>query len=362
MNENSAPNSTRMIHSWLTMGLLLLCSCASASKWGESKELHRYEFTQPQMGVPFRIVLYAGNEEVATQAANAAFDRIAQLNAIMSDYDTDSELNELSRTSGKGREVRVSDDLWHVIKKSQELANQSNGAFDITVGPCVSLWRRARRVKEMPDPVRLAEALQSVGYDKVALNTRRQTVLLQHEGMKLDLGGIAKGYAVDEAMKVLKNRGIKHALVGGAGDISVSNPPPGEPGWRISIVDFDAPGFLTNRAVMLKNRAISTSGDSAQRLEINGSRYSHILDPRTGIGLTDHSLVTVISNDSITADSIAKVISVLGPVRGLDFIKSSRGVHARVVREPNDTIQSVESAGFRFFYAEENQRLSPPRR
>lgn len=308
------------------------------------------------------MVLYAVDEQSATKAAGEAFDRIARLNAIMSDYETDSELNELSRASGQGREVHVSDDLWHVIEKSQELAKRSSGAFDITVGPCVSLWRRARRVKEMPDPVRLAEALQAVGYDKVVLNARRQTVLLKREGMKLDLGGIAKGYAVDEAMEVLKNHGIKHALVGGVGDISVSAPPPGQRGWRISIVDFDGPGFLTNRAVMLKNCAISTSGDSAQRLEINGRRYSHVLDPRTGIGLTDHSLVTVIAADSITADSFAKVVGVLGPVRGLDFIKSHRGVHARVVREPNDTIQSVESGRFRFFYAAENQRLNSPSR
>lgn len=306
------------------------------------------------MGVPFRIVLFAPDDAVAEKAATAAFARIQALNAIMSDYEAESELSRLSRTSGEGRWVRVSDDLWRVIDKSQELARRSEGAFDITVGPQVNLWRRARRVKQLPDPERLAEANNATGFRKVLLDRPHHAVQLLAKGMKLDLGGIAKGYAVDEAMKVLRTHGIRRALVGGVGDIAVGDPPPGKRTWRISIVKFDAPGAPPESYLSLRNAAVSTSGDAAQKLEINGRRYSHIVDPRTGIGLTDHSLVTVIAKDCTTTDGLATAVSVLGPKCGLELIRRTSGVEVRILREPDASIETLESPGFRRFRSAED--------
>ena len=298
----------------------------------------------------FRVVLYATNQVSADAAADAAFQRIKQLNEIMSDYDPDSELSKLSASSGSGTAVPVSPDLWFVLDRAQDLAKRSDGAFDVTVGPFVNLWRRARRQHQLPNPERLAQARLAVGYKHVKLDEEKLTVELLVPNMKLDLGGIAKGYAIGEALKVLGRLGIERALVEGGGDVAVSEPPPGKSGWRFDLSSLDVTNAPADRFLSLRNCAISTSGDLYQRLEIDGKRYSHIVDPRTGIGLTDHSLVNVIAPESITADSLTKVVSVLGPEKGLEFIARTPQVAARVMRAPDGKLQAMESPGFARFY------------
>jgi thiamine biosynthesis lipoprotein len=302
------------------------------------------------MGMAFRIVLYAPAQNAGDAAAEAAFARIKQLNDIMSDYDEDSELSKLSNTSGSGRPVSVSPDLWFVLSHAQDLAVRSDGAFDVTVGPLVNLWRRARRQHRLPDPEGLAKARQAVGYHHVQLDPATHTVELLVPNMKLDLGGIAKGYAIGEALKTLRQLEIDHALVEGGGDVAVSNPPPGKEGWRFELSSLDVTNAAVVRFLSLKNVAISTSGDLYQRLEIDGKRYSHIVDPRTGIGLTDHSLVNVIAPDSITADSLTKVVSVLGPEKGLRFIEQTYNVAARIMRDPGGAVETYESSLFKRYY------------
>jgi thiamine biosynthesis lipoprotein len=296
------------------------------------------------------MVLYAPDPAAAMTAASNAFHRIAQLNAIMSDYDSDSELSRLSQSSGQEKVTPVSEDLLRVLERAQSLSQRSGGAFDVTVGPCVNLWRKARREKKLPDPSWLARARKSVGYQHMRLDAQRRTVELLVPDMRLDLGGIAKGYAVDEALKILQRHGIKRALVAGGGDIAVADPPPDKPGWRIELPPLDVTNAPPVRFVLLTNAALATSGDLFQRLEIDGRRYSHIVDPRTGIGLTDHSLVTVIARDCMTADSLTKVVSVLGPEQGLKLIQQDRGAEARVVRKPAEQIELRETAGFGHYY------------
>jgi len=298
------------------------------------------------MGLPFRIVLYAADEPHAGAAAAAAFHRIRQLNDIFSDYDDESELSRLSRTSGQGRPVPVSEDLRKVLRHAQEMSERSEGAFDVTVGPLVNLWRRARRQKQLPDPTLLAEALKSVGYRHVRLNPGNHAVELLAPKMRLDLGAIAKGYAIDEALKVLRKQGVTRVLVSGGGDLAVADPPPGSKGWRIEIAPLDIPNPPPARFVLIANRALATSGDVFQHVEINGVRYSHIVDPRTGIGLTDHSLVTVIARDCTTADALATAVSVLGPKAGLKLIETTKGAATHITRKPNSQIETAESSRF----------------
>ncbi len=310
---------------------------------------HRYEFTRPQMGLPFRIVLYATDTAAAEAAANAAFDRISQLNDILSDYETDSELNRLSRTAGQGKAVSVSQDLWRVLTNAQALAEKSNGAFDVTAGPYVGLWRKARREKKLPAPSRLAEIQSAVGFRNLRFEPPSHTVELLVPRMKLDLGGIAKGYAVDEALAVLRMRGVTRALVAGGGDMAMSKPPPDKQGWRIEVPLPEATNSPAARYVLLAGAAIATSGDRFQRLEAEGRSYSHIVDPRTGLGLTDHSEVTVIAADCATADSLATALSVLGPEAGLKLIEQTRGTAARIMREIGPRIEVRESRAFKTF-------------
>ena len=307
---------------------------------------NRFEFTQPQMGLPFRIVLYAPDAATAEAAAEAAFDRIRQLNDLLSDYETDSELSRLSRTAGQDLAVAVSDDLWFVLATAQKLSARTAGAFDVTVGPYVSLWRKARREKKLPRPDLLAEARAAVGWEKVELDPGARTAKLLVPGMRLDLGAIAKGYAVDAALKALRQRGIARALVAGGGDMVAGDPPPGTRGWQIEVAPLDVTNAPPSRFVLLARAGLATSGDVFQHLDLDGRRYSHIIDPKTGLGLTDHSLVTVIAPDCMTADSLATAVSVLGPKRGLRLIEETRGARVRIVCRPENQVEVHVSRGF----------------
>jgi thiamine biosynthesis lipoprotein len=304
----------------------------------------RFVYERAEMGVPFRISLYAANETVAQNAAEAAFDRVAVLNSIFSDYDSDTELSRLSQSSGQGKQVPVSSDLWRVLEKSQTLAAETDGAFDITVGPLVNLWRRSRRKHEFPPAELLAQMRARVGFKNLILDPATNTAELRLPDMRLDLGAIAKGVAADEALKVLRERGVPRALVAASGDMAVGDPPPDADGWRIEVAALDAPGAPPPEIVDLKNCGIATSGDVFQHVEIDGVRYSHIVDPRTGLGLTDHSLVTIIAHDCTTADGIATAVSVLGPKKGMAFVESQPGVAAHIVRKPNAKIEAIVSA------------------
>jgi len=300
------------------------------------------------MGVPFRMVLYATNEAHAKMASDAAFARVRELNDKLSDYDLESELSKLSRGSGQGRPVKVSDDLWRVLATAQDWARKSDGALDITVGPVVNLWRHARRLQQFPRADRLAEARARVGYTNLVLDPKRKTALLCVPEMRLDLGGIAKGFAADEALKVLRALGIQSALVAAAGDIALGDAPPGQHGWKIEIPSLDVTNAPPSRSVTVANTGVSTAGDVFQRLELDGVRYSHIVDPRTGIGLTDHSLVSVIARDAMTSDALETVVSVLGPEKGLEVIKKTPGTAVRIMRKPGKTIEVIEYPPDRF--------------
>lgn len=323
--------------------IVLMGLAAAAASAAEPEALGRFRFERAEMGVPFRITLYARDEAFARKAADAAFERVEGLNAVLSDYEPDSELNRLSASAGKGVAVKVSADVWRVLALSQEMARRSEGAFDITIGPLVELWRRARRQRELPAAAALVEARGRVGFGKLRLDAETQSAELLVAGMRLDVGGIAKGYAVDEALKVLAAHGVKSALVAASGDIGASGAPPGQRGWRIEVAALDSPDAPAARHVWLCNSAVSTAGDAFQRVEIGGVRYSHIIDPRTGNALTDHSLATVLGPDCTTTDSLETTVDLLGPGRGLRLIEATPGTAAYVVRRPGDQVEAVES-------------------
>lgn len=299
--------------------LLLVMGCAST----DDRAWQRYEFEEPQMGVPFKITMYAPSQAAAEKAADGAFARIKQLNDIMSDYEYDSELSALSRTAGTGQTVKISDDLWRVLAAAQRFSVASEGAFDVTIGSMVTHWRRARRTGELPTAQQLAAARDSFGYTNLVLDWGKAQITKQN--VRLDLGAIAKGYAADEALKVLRAQGIRRAIVAASGDMAIGDAPPTKKGWRIQLLNAEK---SRHQFLLLKNCALATSGDLFQHVLINGVRYSHIVDPRTGLGLTDQSLVTVVAKDAMTADALATSISVLGPERGLkvarDFAAEAR--------------------------------------
>ncbi len=327
-----------------TMTVMLWAGlCLQAAQLSEPA-LTRYEYSQRLMGISFDISVYAPSETAANEAAEAAFGRIRNLNAIFSDYEPDSELNRLCKTAGTGQAVAVSRELFEILETSLALSEKSEGAFDVTVGPIVRLWRKARRSKQLPDPAQIAAARALVGYRMVKLNHQAQTVELTTAGMQLDLGGIAVGYACDDVLKIFHARGLSRVMIDGSGDILCGEAPPGEPGWIVGIAP-NTPDGPPSRHVLLKNAAISTSGDLFQHVEFNGIRYSHIVDPQTGLGLTDRSLVAVIASNCISADAWSTTVSVLGPPRGLKLIAQHPAAAALIMRtipgEP--TPQIIES-------------------
>src|SRR5713101_5685469 len=330
---------------YLLAGLAPLCVFCALCGQPKSEPLSRFTFTEPHMGTRFKIIVYASDETAAKSASKAAFQRIADLDGIMSDYRSTSELMRLCQKAG-GEPVRVSQDLFRVLERSQQVARLSDGAFDVTVGPVVRLWRIARRTHELPDPKALAQAWELVGYANVRLDAKKRTVQLLKPGMQLDLGGIGKGYAADAALAVLKKHGIHEALVAAGGDIAVSGPPPGTDGWTIGIAPLLDPDAKPKRYLILHDAAVSTSGDSEQYLEVNGKRYSHIVDPRTGIGLVGQMSVTVVARHGLMADPLTKVVSVLGPERGLAIIDATEGAAALVVRKTEKGIETIESKNF----------------
>jgi thiamine biosynthesis lipoprotein len=311
------------------------------------------------MGTRFRIVIYARDEKAANDAARAAFDRIAVLDRMMSDYRPDSELMQVCRNAVE-HPVHVGAELFFVLSRAQEVSRLSGGAFDITVGPVVRLWRRARKSHSMPDPLQLAEARELVGYQNIQLDEKLRTVRLLKRGMQLDLGGIAKGYAADEALLVLKKRSIDRALVAAGGDIAVSGPPPDAPGWKIGIAPLEDPNAKPSRYVLLHDAAVSTSGDAEQYVEIDGKRYSHIVDPKTGIGLVGRQSVTVVAPAGIMADSLTKVVSVLGPDRGFEIIERRPGVASLVVQKSDSDERVYESKRFRAYMNSPDQGGTKP--
>lgn len=229
----------------------------------------------------------------------AAFARIAELDDELSDYKPDSELNRLCRRPNQA--VIVGQDLFQVLEASEKLSALTDGAFDVTIGPVTHLWRLGK----LPD----AETMSKVGWQNLVLDKKHRSVELKLAGMQLDVGAIAKGYAADEALKTLRGLGVTQALIAVSGDIVAGDAPPGKKGWRIGLEP-------AGEQILLHNAAVSTSGDTEQSREIGGTKYSHIIDPKTGLGLRSEIAVTVIARRGLDADPIATAVSVMGEKRG----------------------------------------------
>ena len=309
------------------VGLALLAGPLSAAP-----PLTRYSYSEWHMGTTFKLLIYAPDDASAKRGARAAFARIAQLDGIMSDYRPTSELMQLCRKA-VGKPVKVSEELFHVLSRAQEISAKSGGALDVTVGPVVRLWRRARKGKRLPDPEELAAARALVGYKMVKLDPKARTVELAKAGMRLDLGAIGKGYAGDEAIKVLKRQGLPRSLVAAAGDIVAGDPPPGADGWVVGIAPLTDPEGKPKRYVLLNNSAVSTAGDVEQFIEVEGKRYSHIVDPHTGLGILGRFSVTVTAKNGLTSDGLDTTVAVLGPERGLRLVEETPGAAVLFVRK-----------------------------
>jgi FAD:protein FMN transferase len=320
------------LFSFLVFAVLVGTSGISrgSARGSVAPELRRFSRTEHLMGVNFRIDLYARSEMDAGRAFKAAFSRIADLEQCLSNYRADSELSQLCSHATRNKSIKVSDELWEVLISARRISQLSNGAFDVTIGRVTKLWRRARRQKELPTQQRLREEMQLVGFEKLILNPIDQSVTIRTPGLLIDLGAIGKGYAADEAMRILEGLGITRAVVNASGDVRFGAAPPNSTGWPTGI------GALsdTGPPILLRPQshgAVATSGDAFQFMEINGKRYSHILDPRTGMPVQVRSSVSVWAATGMAADALASAVSVLGPRRGLRLVRKLPDVETLVI-------------------------------
>ncbi len=303
----------------------------------------RLEYIEPHMGTLFRIVLYPPDPAIAKVAARAAFDRIAALNRIMSDYDPTSELMRLC-AQAPGTPVPVSAELFDILQRSQEVAGKTQGAFDVTLGPVIRLWRETRRTHALPSEATRADALQASGFNQLRLDPVGRTVTLLRPHMALDLGGIAKGYAAEAALAVLAHYGIPSAMVAASGDLALGDPPPGKKGWQIELNPF---GSTLDKPLTLvvAHAGVSTSGDTEQFVALGGIRYSHIVDPATGLGLTRPTAVTVVAPHATLADALATACSVLAPA-AVQQLADNSVESVRVIVHQRNADGSTQSISF----------------
>lgn len=327
------------------IGLGLAVGIFLGAAAGEGGKLQRFQSEYIAMGTTTVIVLYASDAATANRAFQAAFERLTFVDRTMSDYDSDSEVMRLCQAAPTAAPVPVSRELCEVLAFAQDLSRRTDGAFDVTVGPLTRLWRRARRRAELPDAGQLQAARNAVGYQHLVVHAEQGTVELRRPGMRIDLGGIAQGYASDLALAALRAQGIHRALVNVSGDINVADPPPGESGWTIGIAPLQ-PDAPPSHLLSLNNACVTTSGDAFQFVEIAGQRYSHVLDPRTGVGLTQHSSTSVVAKTGVAADALATAVGVLGVEQGLRLIADTPGTAALIVRQVDGQVTTHQSPNF----------------
>ncbi|HXG56163.1 MAG TPA: FAD:protein FMN transferase, partial [Vicinamibacterales bacterium] len=210
----------------------------------------------------------------------------------------------------------------------------------------VRLWREARKTGRMPDPATLQEAAGRSGFRKLHLDATHRTVTFDEAGMALDVGAIGKGYAASEAIEVLDRLGVRSALVAVSGDLAFSEAPPGQRGWKIAVHTGDPSVVRVPRVLELTHAAVSTSGSREQYVDIANRRYSHVIDPASGMGIVDDITVTVVARHGLHADGLDTAISVLGAQRGLAFIESRADVAALIIQRTGTSTRALPSSRF----------------
>lgn len=323
----------------LTMATLMISGCTqSPTQVGtdptekNQRTLTRYRFARVLMGSRCEILLEAPSEPEAARAAGMAFDEIRRIELVLSDYNPDAEAMRVMRLA-PGLEHPISGTLLEVLLVARDIHIASAGAFDPTVGAYTHLWRAAARNGQVPTRQALDVAQAQVGFDHLTINPLRRTVRFDRPGMILDFGGIGKGYAAQAGIELLRELGYRVACIDMGGDLQLGDPPSDSPrGWRVEIIT----GIDQTRTRYLHNTGIATSGDLERYYEHEGVRYSHIIDPRTGLGITERRAATVIAPDATIADALASVISVTGKPNDPQLVEAYPGAECTLVVRPLD--------------------------
>ena len=327
-------------HSWIVIVIFVAClavvSYFSLVAHGRVKVDSGYRVV---MGTFARVVAVAANSNEARNCIQAAFAEIENVDELMSDYKGDSEISKVNRDGFK-RAVEISESTYEVLQQSIEFSKLTGGAFDITVGPLVDLLRSAEKKAVTPSKDEIAQAKMKVGFEKLTLDAQNRTVKFAVDGMRVDLGGIAKGYAIDKAVRAMQKCGASGGMVDIGGDIRCfGTPPRGKDCWLIgvqdpNVTDDDIGTGEPLLILKLTAAAVATSGGYRRFVLIDGKKYSHIIDPEAGSSSDQLASVTIISKDAITADALATAVSVMGSERGLALIEKVPETEAILISYP----------------------------
>ncbi|HET6768140.1 MAG TPA: FAD:protein FMN transferase [Chitinophagaceae bacterium] len=313
-----------------------------------SAQLKRFQFSENKMGSPFDIIFYHTDSTEAVQIAKECFSIVDSLNQIFSDYNADSELGRLALQTNQ-TDIKVSDELFTMIVRSKDAWARSGKTFDITIGTLTRLWRKVKKENRFPSKAEIKAAKDLTGFKNLIINERSKTISFKKTGIRLDFGGIVPGYAAQRVIDFLKAKNISIALIDASGDIVTGDAPPGKDGWTIGINLPESENEAWDKKLELKNFAVSTSGDVYRYMVHEGRKYSHIVDPRTGYGVTSQRNVTVITRFGADADWLATACSILSIKKALALVKKE---HAAVFIATlnNEKMVTYESKSFDKFF------------
>ncbi len=292
----------------------------------ESSESNWYSGEQAIMGTAVQVTLWSDTRATADAAIAAVMAEMHRIDHAMSPYKPDSELSRINREAARAP-MALSREMLDLLTRAVDFSQRSDGAFDITYASAGHLYDYRERIK--PGQAQLDAARQAIGYQHLMLDRAAGTLRFAHPGTRIDLGGFAKGHAVDRSTAILQRHGIAHAVVSAGGDSRVLGDRRGRP-WNIAVRDPRKPGDVV-AVLPLEDVAISTSGDYERFFEQDGERFHHVIDPRTGKSAGSVRSVTILANDGLSAEAWSKSVFVMGVQRGLDLVESLPDVDAVVV-------------------------------
>jgi thiamine biosynthesis lipoprotein ApbE len=327
---------------------------------GKEEELTLFKKAILSMGTVFEISAYASDKDRVEKAFNDVLKEVNRLDLLMSNYKKESELSKVNKNAAS-EPVYCDNELAYIIEQSLQYSDITDGAFDITIGPLMKKWgffKRQGKVQDKPNKEDIESVLESVSYKNIIIEekikkslfrdpTIVKTISFRNPGTQIDLGGIGKGYAVDMATRILKGNRIRAALINFAGNIYAYGTPPGKESWVIGLQHPRKSEGLLN-SFEIKDKAVSTSGDYEKFFIIDGKRYSHIIDPRTGNPVKDIVSVTIIADTATRADALSTGVFVLGLDKGMELIETLPDVEGVIIYEDNNSdLQINTSSGLK---------------
>lgn len=285
------------------------------------------------MGSRFDLSVVAPNETEANSYINLAIEEITRIEKLISEWDTKSQTSAINRNAGI-KPVKVDKELFELIKRSIQISKLTQGAFDISFASIDKVWKYDGSMQKLPTEAAIQKSVEKIGYQNIELNEAQQTVFLKLAGMKIGFGAIGKGYAADKAKQVLIEKGVKAGIINASGDLNSWGTQPNGDLWKVGITNP-----LNKEKVFswlpIDNSAVVTSGNYEKYVTLNGVRYTHIINPKTGYPVVGLNSVTIFSESAELADALATAVFVMGLESGMDFINQLNGIECIIIDADN---------------------------